>query len=191
MNEKSSKIFNKDFTIEDVILYVFGIGIMIFLGLFLTQAQKQLNVQVLNYAKENSVKNSLDVNVQIAQLRYDYADKILLSNSTRKNIAFLVGTILAIFGCLIVIRGVRDSPIEGEVSALEKAAIKVKTSSPGVMIVLCGCIIIALSIFVKDKYDIRDPYISTVKNQEKGQSSNTPLTFTKEEKNKLIPKIEK
>jgi hypothetical protein len=182
MREKS--IFNKDFTIEDVMLYVFGIGIMVFLGFFLIQAQEQLNLQVPNNTKGNCVENSRDPNVQITQLKYDYAGKILLSNSTRKNIAFLVGTILAIFGCMIVIRGVRESPIEGELSAFEKAKIKVKTSSPGIFIVLCGCVIVALSIFVKDKYDIQDPYIP--KKYDEVQGYQTPAPLTDGEKDGLL-----
>jgi|GEM_PF-2122985 len=188
-------LLNKDFTAEDVILYIFGIGIMIFIGFFLIQSQKNLELNIVHNdirtdkevaaEKTETLPQAINPNVSITKFRYQYASKILLSNSTRKNIAFLVGTLLTIFGCMIIIRGVRDSPFEGEVDAFERAKVKIKASSPGIVVVLCGTLILVLSIMVKDVYEIQDPIVGSRNLTELGYGNSQKVELTEEDKNNL------
>ena len=188
-------LLNKDFTAEDVILYIFGIGIMIFIGFFLIQSQKNLELNIVHSdirtdkevatGKTEAPSQTINPDVSITKFRYQYASKILLSNSTRKNIAFLVGTLLTIFGCMIIIRGVRDSPFEGEVDAFERAKVKIKASSPGIVVVLCGTLILVLSIMVKDVYEIQDPIVGSSNLTKQGYGNSSKVILTEAEKNML------
>ncbi len=184
------KVFNKDFTVEDVVLYIFGVSVMVIVGLFLVQAQEQLEIKIVHDGAAVNEAGGIDGNIRITQLKYKFASKILLSNSTRKNIAFLVGTLLAILGCMIIIRGVRDSPFEGEVNAFERAKVKIKASSPGIVVVLCGTLILILSVVIKDEYTSYDPIMGGTGGI-KGKATTggeQHVTLTDEEKKRLTRK---
>jgi hypothetical protein len=89
-------------------------------------------------------------------LRYNQARIATATNAVRRSLAFLIGTIGFMLGCIIVIRGVRDTPVEAELSAENKAKIRLVTSSPGMVVVILSAIIIMGVVLLDDKVEVQD-----------------------------------
>ena len=95
--------------------------------------------------------------------RYQQARIATATNAVRRSLGFLIGTIGFLLGCIIVIRGVRDTPVEAEASANETIRIKLITSSPGIVIVVLSTIIILSVMFLDDKVQVTDEGIALPK----------------------------
>ena len=98
----------------------------------------------------------LNAQVTNVALRYDQARIATATNAVRRSLAFLIGTIGFMLGCIIVIRGVRDTPVDAELSAENKAKIRLVTSSPGMVVVILSAIIIMGVVLLDDKVEVRD-----------------------------------
>ncbi|GAB5476353.1 MAG: hypothetical protein Mars2KO_44520 [Maribacter sp.] len=136
---------------KDKFLYSLGIVIFIFVSFILLRTQLSL---------ENKISNQIELKNNIPQLeqtmlRYEYSSKILLSNATRKNIAFLIGTMMVVLGTILIISKI-ESSIDAKVDTIEKAKVHITTSSPGVFIVLLGTIIVVATILKSDSYQFED-----------------------------------
>jgi hypothetical protein len=88
-------------------------------------------------------------------MRYEFAGKVLISNSTRINLSFLIGSIMCILGTMIVIRKARVDTLEAS-GGDENISFSIKTTSPGIFLALLGTIILICSIVFKDEYNITD-----------------------------------
>ena len=158
-------MFNKDFTAEDLILYLFCIGLVTFLGIYFWElkgnefhktipipGEKEL-IESIKISQGKGLDNDSKVKTDFlrAQLvlihrRYQFASKISRYNTILRQIGFLIGTLLVVLGTMIVIRGVRDSNIDLEIKGLERAKIKFTTSSPGIFLAFIGSLVIIVTI---------------------------------------------
>jgi hypothetical protein len=186
-----------NFTKEDVLLYIFCALLLTFMGLFFWTTQNQLE-QALNKQQEaeaaisiippsetDAYRAYLHAQTIVSSKRYQQGARILLTTSTRKNTGFLIGSLLAFMGCIIVIRRVRKMGITAEGSAGANAQFKVITSSPGLFVALLGTLIILSTIIRYDSFDITDAVI-VPPGQSAGSSNATiPDTELKKVKNLL------
>jgi hypothetical protein len=87
--------------------------------------------------------------------RYDLGSQLVIANMTRKNIGFLIGTLLALLGCIIVVRRIRNMPLSasGNVSG---QSFSLLTASPGVLLVVMGSIMIIATILRSDEVYVHD-----------------------------------
>ncbi|MDH7911337.1 hypothetical protein [Winogradskyella sp. SYSU M77433] len=150
---------------KDMLLYVIGIGVFFYVSLILSNTQNSL--------RENITINRKLIN-EIPQLeqtviRYDYMSKVLLSNSTRKNIAFLIGTMMSILGTILIISKI-ESSVNSSVDTFEKAKFQITTTSPGVFVVFLGGIIVITTILKSDKYEFSDSPLTTTEYETKKTS---------------------
>lgn len=138
---------------KNLFLYSFGVLTFIFFCFVIVNGQNNFREDI----KLGDFEVAETENPQLIQtiLRYDLAGKILLANSSRKNIAFLIGTLMAIFGSLLVISKI-ESTIDANIDTFDKAKFNITTTSPGVFIVFLGTIIILVTIFMRDSYSVND-----------------------------------
>ena len=175
-----------NFTREDAVLYVFCALLLVFVGVFFWRTQSKLEETLMNewqktqaIAPQTIAKQAPDLEVPsnsslnspenyaaylrtqevISSRRYQHGARTLLTTSTRKNTGFLVGTMLALLGCIIVVRRVRKMPITADFGASERAKFRVITSSPGVFVTLLGALIILSTIIRYDSFEIADAVI--------------------------------
>ncbi len=159
------RVFSQGFTPEDLVLYALSFVLIIAFAVIFVDLQRREERLIQSVSdsvvehwqppspNENDVLDlfEMDMNFIRAQVTglamlYQQGSISTAAISTRKNLGFLVGTIIAIIGCVTVIRGVRQSPIKFEGSVSDKAQVALATSSPGVFVVLMGAIIIVSTI---------------------------------------------
>jgi len=169
-----------------MLLYVFCALLLIFIGSYFWTTQRKLESNLLS-KPETAIRNDsqiagvdpgyrlyLETQTAVSNKRYEQGARILLTTSTRKNTGFLVGTLLAFMGCIIVVRRVRRMPITADFAATEKAKLKVITSSPGVFITLLGTIIIMSTILRYDSFDVNDAFIAPPGQMGRASNGNDP-----------------
>ena len=177
------RIFSQGFAPEDLLLYVLSLVLIVFLwmtfsGLRTSEAEllRSLSGPVIDNWKPESPNtrgaglgalNENDMNflrsqVVITAMRYQQGSITTAALSTRKNLGFMVGTIIAIIGCIVVIRGVREIlPIEAKGALKDRAEVALTTSSPGVFIVFMGSIIILATVLTSgDRPELKDEPIT-------------------------------
>ncbi len=161
--------FLRGFNVEDLILYVFSLLTLVIFALFFYQhyvttvrpeATAPLAAGWLAPAGDDLCLDYIKAQVTTSALRYDQARIATATNAVRRSLAFLIGMIGFMLGCIIVIRGVRDAPFEAEASAENKARIRLVTSSPGMVVVVLSAIIIMAVVLLDDKVEVRDEGIS-------------------------------
>jgi hypothetical protein len=161
-----------NFTKEDLLLYSFCAILMVFLGIFFWTTQTRLEQNLLDEEVKNIgaagpaatapveyYNNYLQTQSVASARRYRYGARILLTNSTRKNTGFMVGTMIALLGCIMVVRRVRKMPIMADFAASEKARLRVITGSPGLFVTLLGALIILSTIIRYDSFELSDAVI--------------------------------
>jgi hypothetical protein len=84
-------------------------------------------------------------------LRYNQARIATATNAVRRSLAFLIGMIGFMLGCIIVIRGVRNIPIEAKLTAENKAKLRLVASLPGLVVVIRGTFVIMGVVLLDDK----------------------------------------
>ncbi|UOQ69052.1 hypothetical protein [Hymenobacter volaticus] len=193
MQDSAKRFFTKDFTYEDVILYLFCFLLVGFIAFYFTSINESHGVDFMSShdkvmmdklviepmpgdkLRENLIKAQL----QIAYKRYEHGARFEHTNSLIKFIGFLVGTLLAILGAVVVVKGVRDSPIGFEAEGLERARIKFTASSPGVFLAFIGGGIIVTTIVHTIEAEVDDPVISVPINMMEATSGKTDTTQIK------------
>ena len=161
----------QSFTGEDLLLYLFTFVLIGSIGFYFWGTQKRQEESFLPRDESDrawTIKNKENhqlavLEAQLAQIRsrHQYATKVLLSSSTRKNTGFLVGTLLAFMGCIIIIRRVRKMPAHLEWEGLGEHKLKFLSSSPGLIITLLGSIIILATILHSDRINLQDEGLGT------------------------------
>jgi hypothetical protein len=167
--------FNKDFTPEDLILYVFCLLLVAFCAFYFLNLQ-ELNDKDLLTTHDREMLSDLkikdadgDDHIKIAFIkaqlllinkRYEFSTRFARANAFVKYIGFMVGTLLTILGTMIVIRGVRESAITTEIEAAQKARVKFITSSPGIFIVFAGTLIIMSTVLKTSESNLKDDGIT-------------------------------
>ncbi len=145
--------FDKNFNKEDLFLYVITICVLIFLAWYFHISQQQL-ISSIDYKLEHINADKIQI-LEAAKMRYEFAGKVLISNSTRINLSFLIGSIMCLLGTLIVIRKARVDNLEAS-GGNENLSFSIKTSSPGIFLAILGTLILTFSIAFKDEYSITD-----------------------------------
>ena len=154
---------------KDYILYLIGISVFIYVSIILSNTQNSLQENIT--AKKEIVNKIPQLEQTI--IRYDYMSKVLLSNATRKNIAFLIGTMMSLLGTILIISKI-ESSINANVDTFEKAKFQITTTSPGVFVVLLGGLIIIATIMKSDSYEFSDnPITTSTETKSKGVSNET------------------
>ena len=166
--------FSADFTYEDFVLYLFCFLLVGFLAFYFTGVNASSGADFMSahdkammdrLALENIPHDELRANLirsqlQIAYKRYEFGARAQHTNSLIKYIGFMVGTLLAILGAVVVVKGVRDGPIGFEAEGLERAKIKFTASSPGVFLAFIGGGIVMTTILHGIDAKVDDPTIS-------------------------------
>ncbi len=164
------KVFSRGFTPEDLVLYLLSmLLIIVFWSIFRElQAREDrliasISAEVANawgpgamQEPQGSVAGLDDdewINMQhigaqltLSAMRYQQGSISTAAISTRKNLAFLAGVILAIIGCVIIIRGVRQSQTKFDAKVSERTRVTLLTTSPGIFVVLMGAIIVVAAV---------------------------------------------
>jgi hypothetical protein len=151
---------------EDVILYLFGLALLFGIAFYFWNSSQLLrdllheratgpNAQMA-FLSDNVSRSYIGAQVHLTLRRYDHAAAVLLANSTRNNTGFLVGTLLAFLGGLLVIRGVRDTSFEAAVDSASALKASLKASSPGMILAALGTAIIMTTLISRDKSSVED-----------------------------------
>ncbi|MFN8355688.1 MAG: hypothetical protein U0Y10_14620 [Spirosomataceae bacterium] len=155
------KIFSRNFTLEDLLLYIVCMGLLCFVGSYFwevttnlkgelnAQEMKQLNqlaIQPTPNAQDNVDNNYFRAQLQLIYKQYDFRNKYIQIGAVIKFSGFLVGALLSILGMMVVVRGVRTGVFDVEASAYENARVKLTSSSPGIFLVFAGTLIIISTI---------------------------------------------
>lgn len=155
---------------EDLLLYVFCFLLMVFLGgyfVYITnlnenEVQGKADARLLDnlLIRSDTVDNTdiafLKSQLLQVQTRYRFFHKLARTKAHIKYVGFLVGTLLTVLGSMVVIRGVRDSGNNLEVSGVERAKVKLTTSSPGIFIAAIGGAIILSTILGGNLASVND-----------------------------------
>lgn len=175
--------------IEDGVLFVIAIALII--GLFwyfhvsLTRLEEVMNKdtnfgQILQSA-HISIQDSKDaVGLYLLDRRYMYASGLVYTIAARKNAAFLIGAIIALIGCLVIIRGVREAPFSGELGYARNLTVRLQASSPGLVTIVLGSAVIIVTLLTPESVKV-DDQMSFVP-----QSVTTQKTVSKEETKSLF-----
>jgi hypothetical protein len=153
--------YNDKVNKEDLLLYLLTTALISFFIYFFWQLQKENNKPVFTEQDERMFSNLqlkdsaayldmrqefLKAQLQMVYKRYEFSSRLSRSIVYIKFIGFLVGTILVLFGAMIVVRGIRDHGINVTGAAQEKGNFSVVTHSPGVWITLIGAVIMIATI---------------------------------------------
>lgn len=170
--------FDEQLTKEDFLLYVIVSCLSIFLGWYLFNSQEEL-LSTIDYRMDHIKTEEVKV-LEAAKMRYEFAGKVLISNSTRINLGFLVGSVMCLLGTILEIKKARVELLEASGGDNKKnISFSFKTNSPGIFLALLGTLIITLSIVVKDKYQITDnDYIKRNMSNSEVQQANDKVGVT-------------
>ena len=146
---------------QDILLYIIGLSIFGFVSFILVKTQ---------YSLQRDLSSGIQLENKIPQLeqtkiRYEYLSKILLANTIRKNIAFLIGVMMIILGTILIISRIK-SDIRAQVDLVKTDKFHITTTSPGVFIVLLGTIIVVTTVLKSDVYKVEDSPLKTTSNRE-------------------------
>jgi hypothetical protein len=104
--------------------------------------------------------------------RYHQASALLMSRIWGKNLAFMVGMIMAFLGAIFILGKLSESPtaVKGGDS---KWSISITSASPGILLAFFGTVLVALSIIIHENIDVKDgtAYLSSVTLQNEAQGS--------------------
>jgi hypothetical protein len=176
------KFFDENFNKEDAFLYLVTIGLLCFLGWYFHLSQQQM-ISKIDYKLDHINTEEIKI-LEAAKMRYEFAGKVLISNSTRINLSFLIGSVMCLLGTLLVIRKARMDSFEASGSDNSKNLLfSIKTTSPGIVLAILGTVILICSIAIKDEYYITDNDSITdgiVSNQNDNQDENKGLEGNEE-----------
>jgi hypothetical protein len=164
------KVFSRGFTPEDLVLYLLSILLIVVFWSIFRDLEAREDELIASISAEvardwgpaaekdtQGIGAGLDddewINMQhmgaqltLSAMRYQQGSISTAAISTRKNLAFLSGVILAIIGCVIIIRGVRQSQTKFDAKMSDKTQVTLLTASPGIFVVLMGAIIIVAAV---------------------------------------------
>lgn len=135
---------------EDVFLYVFSLILLIVISGALLHSEKIIADKLVLQNAPSVEKSDLGRSYLVAQMdlsvrRYQQANGVLLARTARINGAFLLGASMLLFGCLLVIRRVRDVPITAKMNATG-ASLELITGSPGTYMSFLGAVVIVVCL---------------------------------------------
>jgi len=182
--------------IEDTFLYLTLVVVLTFSSWFLMKTHfdieksqpqptnQQIFIDILNNKSLETDSNKTDsekinknylaylqAQANLNKSRYDLGTQLVSANLMRKNIGFLIGTLLALIGCIVIVRRIRNMSVSAEGSAAGQQ-IKFLTASPGIVLVMLGSLIILTTIIRQDTVSVQDfepisPFVNTYSGDKK------------------------
>jgi hypothetical protein len=158
------RIFRAGFTVEDLVLYLMtGLLLWFFWATFGSMREQEARLiesisgdvieqwqpapwdQPQRWEDGSLDMQFLRAQVAITAMRYKQGSISTAAISTRKNLGFVVGTIVTILGSIVIIRGVRGS-VKLEADVKDRGRIVLETSLPGILMVVVGGAIVLSTI---------------------------------------------
>lgn len=146
---------------EDAILYVFAFAFMIIFCVLFQSIRKgdQTNAERIPQAVTNWQPASGDARevlyykaqLALSALRYQQSAYGTIGISARRNFGFLIGSLIALLGCVVAIRGTR-----AVVEATLPRNAKISTTSAGAFIIFIGGAIIMATLLGEDRVRVND-----------------------------------
>ena len=162
----------KDETIhpEDRTLYFIACLVLLILtGFFassrltLTHRLNTLSTSLHNGAETLATEDPAfrEVALLVTQLRlnaarYDYASALAMVRAQRTETGFLIGAVLALLGTVVVVRGVRDSPVDIEAETSRVWRLKLATSSPGIVLAVLGVAVVVTCLLIDPQVKVTE-----------------------------------
>lgn len=138
---------------EDVFLYIVTACLVFFFAWQSVSSQRELLDIVKTESKR--IPEEQAYLFEAGKIRYEFAGKVLAANAVRTNMSFLIAIILCMMGTMLVVRQVRDD-VELSVKSKENVEGGLKTTLPGVMMIVLGTVIIIVCFVFRDQYSIED-----------------------------------
>lgn len=151
---------------EDLVLYAFVGFLLVGIAVYFWQSSELLRDLLheratdpkdqMAFLSDNPVRSYIGAQVHLTLRRYDHAAAILLANSTRNNTGFLVGTLFAFMGGLLVVRRVRDASFQAAVESASTLKASLTTASPGIVLAALGTAVILTTLISREKSLVED-----------------------------------
>jgi hypothetical protein len=113
-------------------------------------------------------------------MRHQHINASILMRTWTRYTGFLVGMVLALAGAFFILGRLREetNQLSGEAGGLKFAIV---TSSPGVILVVLGAILMVATLFIKIDWEVHDRpvYLSSVLNSGQAFASAAPAPFPK------------
>jgi hypothetical protein len=157
-------------TVEEYILYGFGVVMLVVFAIMFGRVEsreyeiaKRSASPLAAWAPAPTDDRDLaflKAQLTLSGLRYGQAERATTAIGVRRNFGFLVGTIIALLGCVVAIRGTRGSPIGFAAEHRTFGKYRLDTTSSGAFIVLIGGIIILATVINNDRVQVEDDGIA-------------------------------
>lgn len=158
--------FLRGFSIEDLILYIFSLVVLLLFAVLFYQhyastvraePEKPLVESAwLQPTGDNICLDFLKAHVTNLTLRYGQARIATATNAVRRSLVLLLGTIGFLLGCIIIIRGVRETSFDADINVEKKARLRLITSSPGIVVVVLSTILVMGVVLLNDRVEVND-----------------------------------
>jgi hypothetical protein len=107
-------------------------------------------------ARELEIRSKMEL--YIVTNRYHQADVLLMSGLWTRYLGFITGMVLAFVGAAFILGKLRELPATLELSVRE-VLLKIGTTSPGLILVVLGFVLILVTLITKDSYEVKDTNI--------------------------------
>lgn len=114
------------------------------------------------YPDDAELEYMMKTYLHTTKVRYNFANKILISGNIRRNAAFLIGAVCLLIGCLFILNQVKDSHTKIDATFMDKIKASIATSSPGMFMMFIGVIIIVAVIVIGSKVVVNDPPLPNI-----------------------------
>lgn len=148
--------------VEDAVLYIILATVIAFVAVFFRASNDRLESKLLSDAVVSApsipsgfADDFIDAQVYLVNLRYRQAAFALYSKTVRRNAAFLVGTLLALVGALMIVRRIEGTAttITGEGGGVKA---NLAARSPGIVLAVLGTIIVVVTVATKEPVEVED-----------------------------------
>jgi hypothetical protein len=91
--------------------------------------------------------------------RYHQANVLLMAGLWTRYLGFVTGMVLAFVGAAFILGKLRDPSERLELSVAKNILVKIATTSPGLILVVLGFVLIFVTLITKDTYEVKDANI--------------------------------
>lgn len=165
IDSESAKPAPARVAVEDVILYLFAIAFMLMFWLMFERIRQSdqagaMWVSAALTSWKPAAGDDRDVlyyksQLALSGLRYQQADRATTGIAARRNFGFLVGSIIALLGAVVAIRGTRADVRLG-VDSTKSINTNISTTSAGAFIIFVGGAIIMATLLGEDRAMVTD-----------------------------------
>ena len=106
------------------------------------------------------ITNRMKTELRIAWMNYQFGNNMLIHIALRRLAAFLVGTTVILIGAITIVGVVSRTPVTLKVKFREAISGSLATSSPGIVLVIVGAIIVITSISIGSDVSVPMPELA-------------------------------